>query len=656
MNAILWTPTAQQVADALLARFARTHAPSEIRDYPSLHRWSIEHRGDFWTAVWRFADVVGELGDAADDPTLAYVAGAHMTEATWFPGASLNFAENLLRHAEIASNSAFAESPALLFRSEGGESRRVSRRGLLEQSQAFAHHLLKSGVQPGDRVAAVVPNVPEAVIAMLGTTAVGAAWASCSPDFGDDAICDRFGQIEPRVLLAASQSSYNGKAHDVASRVRGLLHRLPSVEQFIVLGDETPLKGSEIRFREIVSRPPTSMLFPRFPFSHPVYILFSSGTTGVPKCIVHGAGGTLLQHLKEHQLHSDLRPGDRLFFHTTTGWMMWNWLASVLASRATAVLFDGSPFHPDPEVLFRLAEAEGVTHFGAGAKYYASLEKCGAAPAERFGLASLRCLLSTGSPLLPENFDYLATKIRPGMPIASISGGTDIVSCFVLGCPTLPVRRGEIQAKGLGMDVHVFDSNGKPAVGEAGELVCTSPFPSMPTGFWNDPQKEKYLAAYFANYPNIWRHGDYGIETAEGGYVILGRSDATLNPGGVRIGTAELYRQVETFPEIVEALAVPLRRHGDEEVILFVRMKPETSLTEELVAALQRRLRERCSPRHVPARILQVPDLPRTISGKLSEIVVRNVINAMPVTNAEALANPESLEFFREVMQRSRIA
>lgn len=651
MNAILWTPTALQISDALITRFGQTHVPASIHDYPSLHRWSLEHRGEFWTAVWRFGDVLGEIGEAVDEPSRAYVAGAHMTEATWFPGASLNFAENLLRPAEIASNATFAASPALLFRSEAGKSRRMTRRELLEQSQAFAHYLLTIGIQPGDRVAAVVPNVPEAVIATLGTTAIGAVWASCSPDFGDDAICDRFGQIEPRVLITASRSSYNGKTHDVASRVRGLLHRLPSVEQVVLLGDEKPLQGTEVRFSEVVSRPPTSMLFPRFPFSHPVYILFSSGTTGVPKCIVHGAGGTLLQHLKEHQLHGDVRPGDRLFFHTTTGWMMWNWLASVLASRATAVLFDGSPFHPDPEVLFRLAEAEGATHFGAGAKYYASLEKCGAVPAERFGLASLRCLLSTGSPLLPENFDYLATKVRPGIPIMSISGGTDIVSCFVLGCPTLPVRRGEIQAKGLGMDVHVFGSIGKPTAGEAGELVCTSPFPSMPTGFWNDPQNEKYLAAYFASYPNIWRHGDYAIETTEGGYVILGRSDATLNPGGVRIGTAELYRQVETFSEIVESLAVPLRRNGDEEVMLFVRMKPETSLTEELIASVKRRLRERCSPRHVPARILQVPDLPRTISGKLSEVAVRNAINAMAVTNAEALANPESLDFFREMAE-----
>jgi acetoacetyl-CoA synthetase len=652
MNPILWTPSAERSAEALLTAFQTRYVPAGIANYASLHRWSVEHRGEFWTAVWRFAQVVGDLGDAAADASRAFVAGAHMTEAEWFPGARLNFAENLLRPSDIATDAAFAASPGLIWRSESGESRSLSRRDLLQQSQAFADHLAKLGIVAGDRVAAVVANVPEAIVAMLGTAALGAVWASCSPDFGDDAICDRFGQIQPRVLLTAARSSYNGKSHDVLARVRRLLPRLPSLEQLIVLGDESSLVGNEHCFAEIVDRSVERMLFPRFPFSHPVYILFSSGTTGAPKCMVHGAGGTLLQHLKEHQLHTDIRPGDRVFFHTTTGWMMWNWLASVLASRAAAVLFDGSPFHPDPMVLFRLAEQERVTQFGAGAKFYAALEKCGATPAEKFSLAELRCLMSTGSPLLPESFDYLAVKVRPGIPIASISGGTDIVSCFVLGCPTLPVRRGEIQAKGLGMDVHAFDGDGKSVVGEAGELVCTSSFPSMPTGFWNDPRKENYLAAYFGNYPNVWRHGDYAIETPAGGFVILGRSDATLNPGGVRIGTAEIYRQVEAFPEIVEALAVPLRRDGDEEVILFVRLRANVELSEELIAALKARLRERCSPRHVPARILAVPDLPRTISGKLSEIAVRNAINAMPVVNAEALANPESLGYFHDAAKK----
>lgn len=648
MSRPIWTPTPEQIAQANLASFRQRFAPPEVDDYRTLHRWSLDRRGAFWTGVWRFADVVGELGAAGSDPEAAFVPGPLMTEATWFPGAALNYAENLLRPAAIAADAAFADAPALFFRSELGADRVLSRRRLLEQSQAFAAFLAHHGIQAGDRVAAVIPNAPEAAIGMLGTSALGAVWASCSPDFGDDAVCDRFGQIGPRVLVTASASSYNGKRHDVLARVRALRHRLPSVETVVVIGgDPKSLRADEVAFAEAVGAIPSFWRFPRFPFRHPLYILFSSGTTGVPKCIVHGIGGTLLQHLKEHMLHGDVRPGDRLFFHTTTGWMMWNWLVSVLAARAAAVHFDGSPFHPDPEVLLRFVQDIRATHFGAGAKYYAALEKAGAEPANHCDLSSIRCVLSTGSPLLPENFDYIAAKIRPHTQIASISGGTDLVSSFVLGCPTEPVRRGEIQVKGLGMDVHVFDGDAKPIVGSPGELVCTSPFPSMPIGFWNDPDRAKYLGAYFSVYPNIWRHGDFAIETPEGGMVILGRSDATLNPGGVRIGTAELYRQVETFAEIAEAIAVPLRRDGDEQVILFVRMQPGHALTDDLIAALKRRLREHCSPRHVPARIVAAPDLPRTISGKLSEIAVRNAINAIPVRNAEALGNPESLEFFR---------
>jgi len=475
--------------------------------------------------------------------------------------------------------------------------------------------------------------VPEAVIAMLGTAAIGAIWSSCSPDFGDDAIVDRFAQIEPKVLVTCETAVYAGKTIPVLERVKGVLGRIPGAE-LVVVGERAKPQAAGFEFE-------------RFPFDHPLFILYSSGTTGVPKCIVHGAGGTLLQHLKEHQLHSDVRPGDRVFFHTTTGWMMWNWLASALASRAAIVLYDGSPLHPRPEQLFDLADRFQITHFGSSARYFAHLEKVGVKPRETHDLSSVRMILSTGSPLLPAGFDYIYRDVKSDVCLASISGGTDIVSCFALGCPTRPVVRGELQVKGLGMDVKVFNEAGQPVVGEPGELVCTSPFPSMPVGFWNDPDKAKYLASYFAVYDNVWRHGDWATETPNGGLVIEGRSDTTLNPGGVRIGTAEIYRQVETFEEVAEAVATALRSDGDERIVLFVRMRPGTVLREELANAIKLRLRTKCSPRHVPAAIVEVPDFPRTVSNKTSKIAVRDAINGRAGTNDGALANPDSLEFFR---------
>ncbi len=634
MNPVLWTPSPDSLRQTNLFRFQQRFRP-EADSYAALHRWSLDRRGDFWAALGRFANVIGELGERT------YVPGPHMTEAKWLPEAKLNFAENLLRPEEAD------DRPALIWANERGESRTLSRRELLEQATAFAQYLRSEGVRAGDRVAAVMPNIPEAVVAMLGTTAIGAVWSCCSPDFGDDAICDRFAQIEPVVLVTASATTYNGKPVNVLDKVRAIRPRLPTVRTVIVAGDA----GEFVPFADMVKAPPASFTFERFPFDHPVYILYSSGTTGAPKCIVHGAGGTLLQHLKEHQLHTDIRPGDRLFYFTTTGWMMWNWLVSALASRATAVLYDGSPFHPVGEVLWWLAERETVTHFGAGAKYYSQLEKLGHLPREKFELSELRVVLSTGSPLLPEGFDFIYRDIKSDVQLASISGGTDIVSCFVLGCPTQPVYRGEIQVKGLGMDVHIYDADGKPIVGEAGELVCASPFPSLPIGFWNDPDKKKYLGSYFGVYDNIWCHGDWAEETPNGGVIIYGRSDTTLNPGGVRIGTAELYQQVEAFPEIVEALATALRREGDEQIVLFVRMRPGTAFTPELVDALKQRLKTRCSPRHVPAFVIEAPDFPRTISGKLSEVAVRNAINGLPIKNEAALANPAALAFFRSIKQ-----
>ncbi len=634
MNTVLWTPSPEAVRQTNLFRFRQRYCP-EAGSYAALHKWSLDHRGDFWAAVWDFAAVIGERGD------VAYVPAPHMTEAKWFPDAKLNFAENLLRPAGAD------ERPVLVWANERGESLTLSRRELLQQATAFAQYLRTQGVKTGDRVAAVMPNIPEAVVAMLGATAIGAVWSCCSPDFGDDAICDRFSQIEPVVLVTASATTYNGKPVNVLDKVRAIRPRLPTVRTVIAAGDA----GEFVPFAEALQSPPADFAFERFPFDHPVYILYSSGTTGAPKCIVHGTGGTLLQHLKEHQLHTDIKPGDRLFYFTTTGWMMWNWLVSALASRATAVLYDGSPFHPDGDGLWRLAERERITHFGAGAKYYSQLEKLGHKPGETYELEELRVVLSTGSPLLPEGFDFIYRDIKDDVQLASISGGTDIVSCFVLGCPTEPVRRGEIQVKGLGMDVHVYDADGRPIVGEAGELVCASPFPSMPIGFWNDPEKQKYLGSYFGVYDNVWCHGDWAEETPTGGLIIYGRSDTTLNPGGVRIGTAELYQQVEAFPEIVEALATALRREGDEQIVLFVRMRPGSALTPELVAALKQRLKTRCSPRHVPAFVIEAPDFPRTISGKLSEVAVRNAINGHPIKNEAALANPTALAFFRAVEQ-----
>ncbi len=646
MSTVLWTPSAAFAASTNLARFRRfvreQFGGPAGDDYESLHRWSLDRRGAFWSAVWRFADVIGDVGEAVNSPGAAYVPGPHMTEAKWFPGASLNFAENLLRPAEAD------DTPALVFRSELGDERTLTRRQLLSQAEAFATFLRSQGVRAGDRVAAVVPNVPEAVVAMLGTTAIGAVWSSCSPDFGEDAICDRFSQIEPAVLVTTAAASYNGKRSDVLAKVSAVLPRLPTVRTRVLISD-VEAGADWYRFADAVSSPPSDFRYERFPFDHPVYILYSSGTTGAPKCIVHGAGGTLLQHLKEHQLHSDLRPGDRLFYFTTTGWMMWNWLVSALASRATVVLYDGSPFHPSGDVLWDLADRARLTHFGASAKYFAHLEKQGVKPREDHDLAPLRVVLSTGSPLLPESFDYVYRDIKSDVCLSSISGGTDIISCFALGCPTEPVRRGELQVKGLGMDVHVFDEEGKPVVGDPGELVCTSPFPSMPVYFWNDPGKRKYLGSYFGVFDNVWCHGDWAEETPTGGLVIYGRSDTTLNPGGVRIGTAEIYQQVETFPEIAESLATALRRGGDEQVVLFVRMQPGKSLTPELIDAVKQRLKARCSPRHVPAFVVEAPDLPRTISGKLSEVAVRNAINGLPIRNTGALANPDALEFFRSL-------
>jgi len=647
---ILWKPTEKVTSQANITCFAKffreTYDPNLGGHYKDLHAASINRPGDFWKAVWEFSGIVGESGNQS------FVRGASILDGKWFPDARLNFTEALLKPLKL-KDPAFANSIAIVARNEVGQRTVLTRQELHQQVCTVAMFLKSQGVGPGDRVVAVIPNNTEAVIGLLATVAIGAVWSSCSPEFGDDAICDRFGQIEPKVVFTSSECMYGGKSIQPLAKVMRTLHRLPSIHSIVIVG-ESCLVGSTVAtsqaklfaWSDIAKSQMGSFLFERFPFDHPLCILYSSGTTGVPKCIVHGAGGTLLQHSKEQSLHCDVKSGDMLFYYTTTGWMMWNWLLSGIASEATILLYDGSPFASGPETLWDIARAEGVTHFGASPRYFMTLEKDGYEPGGKAGLDRLRCVLSTGSPLLPESFDWIYRAISPKVLLASISGGTDILSCFVLGNPTLPVVRGQIQCKGLGMDVQVFDEHGAKVVGEPGELVCATPFPSMPIRFWNDPEGKKYRGAYFERFAGVWWHGDWAQEEANGGFVIFGRSDATLNPSGVRIGTSEIYQQVETFPEIAECLATVIRSDGDEQIVLFVKMKNGSMFTRELMSSIRQTIKERCSTRHVPSYMDEAPDLPRTISGKLSEIAVRSAINGSNLGNSGALANPECLEFF----------
>jgi len=643
----IWRPSAARVADSNLTRFTaclNARRGLKLEGYEQVYAWSVSHPEEFWTELARFADVRADWGTG---PVLENPG--RMPGARFFPNARLNFAENLLRHDD--------DHAAIIFVNERGTRRQVSHRELRREVARVAAGLRAAGVGDGDRVAGFLPNLPETAIAMLATTSLGATWSSCSPDFGAHGVLDRFGQIAPKVLFTADGYFYAGKTLDSLTSMAAAASKLPSVERVVVV----PYVESEPRLERLGAAASRARLWQAFgergaplrfasmPFNQPLYILYSSGTTGAPKCIVHGAGGTLLQHQKEHLLHTDLRRGDRIFYFTTCGWMMWNWLTSALATGATIVLYDGSPFHPDPGVLWRLAQEEHVNVFGTSAKYLSALEKNGYTPGQTVELTALRTVLSTGSPLLPEGFDFAYRAIKADLHLASISGGTDIVSCFALGCPTLPVHRGEIQCRGLGMAVDILDDDGKAVRGARGELVCKAPFPSMPVGFWNDPDGTRYRAAYFERFPGIWHHGDYAALTGHGGVIIYGRSDAVLNPGGVRIGTAEIYSAVESLPEIVEAIAVSQDWRNDVRVVLFVRLRPGTGLDR----ALQRRIREvirtQTTPRHVPARIVAVPDIPRTPSGKLSELAVRSVIHGQPVRNVDALANPQALEHFKNL-------
>ena len=651
---LLWQPSPERVTQATLTDFTRKLAAATgaaFPDYGALWRWSVANKEAFWCALWDYAGVVGTRGERT------LVDGGRMPGARWFPDARLNFAENLLTR-----RSADDHGDALVFCGEDKVARRVSHAELVAAVSRVAAALRSHGVGSGDRVAGYLPNMPEAIIAMLGAASVGAVWSSCSPDFGVEGVLDRFGQIEPKVVFAVDGYWYNGKALPLSDKVATIVGRLPSVERVVVVAHLGPEAGRPNDFAAVrgavgwdawlAPHAAQPIAYARLPFDHPLYIMYSSGTTGVPKCIVHGAGGTLLQHLKEHRLHGDVKPGDRLFYFTTCGWMMWNWLVSGLASGATLLLFDGSPFADRGRILWDYAEQERMTHFGTSAKYIDAIKKIALVPSKDWELAALRTVFSTGSPLSPESFDYVYQCVKEDLCLSSISGGTDIISCFVLGAPTLPVWRGEIQCRGLAMAVDVFDEDGRLVRGEKGELVCTAPFPAMPIGFWNDPDGSKYRAAYFERFPGVWCHGDYVELTGHDGIVIYGRSDATLNPGGVRIGTAEIYRQVEQLDEIVESLVIgqdwPPNEVGDVRVVLFVRLRDGLTLDSALTERIRQHIRVNTTPRHVPAKVVQVTDIPRTKSGKIVELAVRNVVHGMAVKNLEALANPESLEQFRD--------
>jgi acetoacetyl-CoA synthetase len=639
MNAALWTPSPERVEASNLRAFARASGDDSVATggYEALHRWSVAEPGRFWRAVWDWAGVVGEPGEAVVAP------GGDMWRTRYFPDAELNFAENLLRRRDGTA--------AIEFAREDGARRHVTWAELHDLVSRLQQALVAADVAAGDRVAAFMPNVPEVYALMLAAASIGATFSSCSPDFGVRGVLDRFGQIEPTVLVGVDGYLYDGRRYETLTRLREIRTELPSVRRVPVLGvfDDAPdistiedAVGWEQWLAPYEAAP---VEFAALPFDHPLYVLYSSGTTGLPKCIVHRAGGILLKHLVEHRLQCDVRPGDRVLYFTTTGWMMWNWLASALASEATAVVYDGSPAYQRARVLWDLADELDVTLFGTSAKFLDSCRKLGLRPAETHSLAGVRTITSTGSPLSDEGFAYVYEHVKADVHLASISGGTDLCGCLVAGDPTGPVYAGEIQRPGLGMAIEVFDDAGRPlGPGEAGELVCTAPFPSMPLGLWDDPGDERFRATYFERFPGAWHQGDYAEWTEHGGMVIHGRSDATLNPGGVRIGTAEIYRQVETLDDVVESLVIGQEWEGDVRVVLFVVLRDGATLTDDFVAEIRSRIRTGASPRHVPARVLAVPDLPRTRSGKLTELAVRDVVHSRPVKNVEALANPEALE------------
>ena len=641
---LLWQPSAERIESSNLLdfmKFAEARRGQAFRTYEALYDWSVEDVGAFWESVAEFC------GWVRSGSYSAALSTSSMPGVRWFEGVHLSYTENLLYPSHGVEDPG---KPAIIFESESAARRRVlSFAELREQVARCARGLRALGVKPGDRVAALTPNVPEAVVAMLAATAVGAIWSSCSPDFGVQGILDRFGQIEPVVLFGADGYEYNGKRHGLGARLRAVCEAIPTIRNVIVYS----LAGPSVdgiphgqSWDEFLDGPSSEWTFEHFPFAQPLYILYTSGTTGKPKCLIHGAGGVLLKHLEEHRLQSDLKPDDVVFYFTTCGWMMWNWLVSALASGSTIVLYDGSPLHPDPGRLFRMVDRSGVTKFGTSPRFLATVEKAGYVPRKHHSLATLRTIFSTGSPLHAEQFGWIYDAVKSDLQVASISGGTDLVGCFVLGSPLAPVHAGEIQCRALGMKVESLDDNGRAVVGEKGELTCSTPFPSMPLGLWNDPDGSKYRAAYFERFPGKWHHGDFIEITERGSVVIYGRSDATLNPGGVRIGTAEIYHVVEGMQEITDAIAVGLEEDGDVKILLFVVLVSGRSLDGELVDSIRTRIREATSPRHVPAEVHQISEVPRTISGKPVEMAVARVLRGEDPGNRDALANPESLEQF----------
>ncbi len=645
MKQPLWRPSEDRIQNANMTRFIRfinERQGRAFRTYSELYPWSIENIPDFWAAMWEFGDIRASRGYDTVVDDLSRMPGAQ-----WFTGARMNFAENLLRHRD--------DQVALIFKGEAHPSIRMTYRELYDSVARLTQSLRNVGVGPDDRVAGFMPNMMETVVAMLAATSLGATWSSCSPDFGIKGVLDRFGQIEPKVLFTANGYSYNGKRLDSLGRISEILKQLPSIRRVVVVPytEERADIGSlpnAVHYEDFISRDrDLEIEFEQVSSDHPLYIMYSSGTTGLPKCMVQGVSGILINHMKELQLHTDLKREDTIFYFTTCGWMMWNWLVSSLAVGATLVLFDGSPFYPDPGALWRLAQEERITVFGTSAKYIAALEKEGVRPNRDYDLAPLRAILSTGSPLSVEGFEYIYRQIKEDLQLASISGGSDLNGCFALGNPIGPVYGGELQCRGLGMKVEVFDAEGTTIVGQQGELVCTAPFPSMPLYFWYDPDGSKYRAAYFDVYPNVWRHGDFAEITDTGGMIIYGRSDATLNPGGVRIGTADIYRVVESIDGVVDSIVVGQEWENDVRVVLFVKLAQGVRLTEALFKKIKTTIRQNTTPRHVPAKIIAVKDIPYTISMKKVELAVRNVIHGRPVLNRDVLANPESLDQFKDL-------
>ena len=633
---IIWTPDTARIRASAMYRFMQEQG---CDDYAGLHQWSIDNSETFWAEICRFCEI---KIDHVPESILA--RPDNIMDAGWFEGATLNFAAHMLRHT--------GGDAAIVFCGEDGARRELSRDDLRASVASVAAALRADGIVEGDRVAAILPNCPEAIIAMLATASIGAIWSSCSPDFGANAIVDRFGQIEPKILFAVDAYLYNGKTCDIRRSVADVAVTMPSLLRTVIVpfidstGSDVPI-ANEVQWHDYRVDKAQLEISP-VDFNHPLYIMYSSGTTGVPKCIVHGHGGTLLQQSKEHVLHTDVSDADNLFYFTTCGWMMWNWLVCGLGTGATLILFDGAPFYNEGRILWEIAERERISIFGTSAKYISALHNTDVRPIRDFELPELRTILSTGSPLAPESFDFVYDAISDNVQLSSISGGTDILSCFALGNPVLPVRRGELQCKGLGMATEVFDEDGVSVVGERGELVCTKPFPSTPTGFWNDPKGARYRAAYFERFTGIWAQGDFAEITETGGMVIHGRSDAVLNPGGVRIGTAEIYRQAEKLDEIVESIAIGQSWGDDVRVVLFVVLTEGVDLDEALIDKVRRTIRENTTPRHVPAKVLAVPDIPRTKSGKIVELAVRSVVHGESIKNTDALANPDALQHFRD--------